>query len=95
MLVLILFALSIVVHETLTFPLQLQGEAREILTGLLQKDPSKRIGSQGANEIRRHRFFKDLDWSKVEKREIEPRFRPSVQSKFLICCAVIRTPNLI
>lgn len=69
-----------IVSEQLTFPPGLVGEARRILTGLLQKDPAMRLGSRGAEEIRRHLFFHGLDWNALENRRIQPPFRPSVES---------------
>lgn len=50
---------------------------------MLQKEPSKRLGSgaNGADEIRRHRWFKGINWKKLERREIEPSFKPIVGGK--------------
>jgi len=52
------------------------------LTGLLTRDPQKRLGSgaDGAAAIKKHPFFGDLDWEKLEKKEIEPPFKPGVKS---------------
>lgn len=71
-----------VVSEELTFPPNLVGEARRILTSLLQKNPAQRLGSHGAEEIRRHLFFHGLDWNALANRRIMPPFRPSVESEF-------------
>lgn len=50
---------------------------------LLQKDPSKRLGSgpNGENKIRSHRWFKCINWKKLENREIQPSFKPVVGGK--------------
>ena len=50
---------------------------------LLQKDPSKRLGSgaNGGDEIRSHRWFKGINWKKLERREIQPSFKPVVGGK--------------
>ncbi|KAM0754307.1 AGC/Akt protein kinase [Meredithblackwellia eburnea MCA 4105] len=69
-----------IVGEELTFPPGLVGEARRILTGLLQKNPANRLGARGAEEIRRHLFFHGLDWDALATRRIQPPFRPSVES---------------
>ena len=35
------------------------------MTGLLQRDPSKRLGANGGEEIKRHPFFaKYIDWNR-------------------------------
>lgn len=55
--------------------------ARDICTSLLQKDPAQRLGAKGAEDIRRHFFFHKIDWDKLERREVEPEWRPSVASE--------------
>lgn len=49
---------------------------------LLEKDHTKRIGSQysPAGDIVEHIFFRPIDWNLLEKRQIEPPFRPQVVS---------------
>ncbi|XWS09520.1 hypothetical protein CRYUN_Cryun40dG0091600 [Craigia yunnanensis] len=56
----------------------------EMLTGkLLNKEASKRLGSgpTGSEEIKRHKWFKPINWKKLEAREIQPCFRPEVAGK--------------
>jgi hypothetical protein len=40
----------------------------------LKKKPIERLGSKGADEIKKHDFFKDIDFVKLLKKEIEPPF---------------------
>ncbi|XP_028075502.1 serine/threonine-protein kinase AtPK2/AtPK19-like isoform X3 [Camellia sinensis] len=59
----------------------------EMLTGkLLQKDPSKRLGSgpKGSKEVKRHKWFKPINWKKLDAREIQPSFRPEVAGQHCI-----------
>ena len=53
-------------------------EAKSLLTGLLEKDPSKRLGatSEDALEIKRHPWFCKTDWDAIMKKSINPPFRP-------------------
>lgn len=53
------------------------------LLQLLQKDPSKRLGSgpTGANEIKSHKWFRPINWKKLEARELQPKFKPDVSGK--------------
>lgn len=54
-----------ILHDPLRFPDEMGPEARSIMTGLLQRDPTKRLGSSGAEEIKRHPFFsKHINWPK-------------------------------
>ncbi|KAI5479424.1 hypothetical protein MNV49_003568 [Pseudohyphozyma bogoriensis] len=69
-----------IVGEELKFPQGLAGEAKRICTALLQKNPEKRLGKNGAEEIRRHLFFHGLDWQALSTRRLQPPFRPNVES---------------
>ncbi|KRX00024.1 Protein kinase-like domain [Pseudocohnilembus persalinus] len=53
-------------------------EARSIIGGLLKKDPEQRLGSKGAQEVKNHPFFKEIDWDKLNKKQYEPPFKPRV-----------------
>lgn len=50
---------------------------------LLQKDPSKRLGNgpTGSNDIKQHKWFKGINWRKLELREVTPKFLPAVSGK--------------
>jgi len=45
---------------------------------LLQKDVTKRLGV--ASNIKDHSFFASIDFDRLEKRQIEPPFKPKVVS---------------
>ena len=54
-------------------------DAKNIIVNLLNRNPSKRLGAgqDGADEIKRHPFFADIDWDKVGNRQMQvppPRF---------------------
>ncbi|GMI90511.1 ARABIDOPSIS THALIANA PROTEIN KINASE 2, ARABIDOPSIS THALIANA SERINE/THREONINE PROTEIN KINASE 2 [Hibiscus trionum] len=69
-----------IIKERIKLPAFLSSEAHSILKGLLQKETSKRLGSGqgGSEEIKRHRWFKSINWRKLEAREIRPSFLPQV-----------------
>lgn len=58
-------------------------EARDLIRGLLQREPSNRLGSRngGINDIKNHPFFRGIDWEKMEKMDIDPPFKPKVDSE--------------
>lgn len=70
-----------ILNGELRFPSFISAEAQSLLEGLLTRDPEKRLGSgpEGTNEVKRHPFFKDIDWAKLEKKEIEAPFKPKVK----------------
>uniref|UniRef100_A0A0E0GYU2 non-specific serine/threonine protein kinase n=1 Tax=Oryza nivara TaxID=4536 RepID=A0A0E0GYU2_ORYNI len=54
-----------ILHKDLTFPssIPVSLAAKQLIHGLLQRDPSNRIGSNaGANDIKQHSFFQDINW---------------------------------
>eukprot|EP00123_Amoebidium_parasiticum_P001658 comp12819_c0_seq1/m.7967 comp12819_c0_seq1/g.7967 ORF comp12819_c0_seq1/g.7967 comp12819_c0_seq1/m.7967 type:complete len:530 (-) comp12819_c0_seq1:787-2376(-) len=63
------------------FPPYISEVARNCIKGFLERDPTKRLGckAEGAWEIRRHDFFKGLEWSRLEKRKIQPPLVPPVK----------------
>ncbi|XP_020267275.1 serine/threonine-protein kinase AtPK2/AtPK19-like isoform X2 [Asparagus officinalis] len=76
-----------IVKDKLKLPAYLTSEAHSLLKGLLQKEASKRLGGgpAGSNEIKNHKWFKLINWRKLEAREIQPSFKPNVAGK--ICVA--------
>ncbi|KAI5713253.1 hypothetical protein M8J76_001289 [Diaphorina citri] len=68
-------------NERPRFPQFLSVEAKNILVHLLDKDTTKRLGSTQCNsgdDVVAHEYFRGLDWQALEKRELEPPFRPRV-----------------
>nr|AML76618.1 putative LOV domain-containing protein [Polypodium glycyrrhiza] len=54
-----------VLHKDLTFPSSIPASlaARQLINGLLHRDPANRLGSaSGAHEIKQHAFFRGLNW---------------------------------
>ena len=48
----------------------------DIVKKLLDKDPTKRLGSKNDVEILSHPFFSDLDLIALNDRKIVPSFKP-------------------
>ena len=53
----------------------------DLINRLLAKNPSERLGSKGASEIKEHKFFSDFKWRRLEKKEMKPPFIPNVISE--------------
>lgn len=73
-----------ILTEPLTFPSDeriMPRAARELLKGLLERDPNKRLGKEGAWKIKEDPFFADIDWRKLLNRRYDPMFKPSVVSR--------------
>ncbi|XP_069569067.1 protein kinase C delta type-like [Brachyistius frenatus] len=60
------------------YPRWITKEAKNLLELLFERDPSRRLGVVG--DIRAHPFFKTINWTALEKREVDPPFKPKVKS---------------
>ena len=70
-----------ILQNPLVFGDEIGSQARSILTGLLTRDPTRRLGVNGADEIKKHPFFaKNIDFDKLVQKKIQPPFKPSVAS---------------
>lgn len=70
-----------IVKSKLSMPYFLGPDAKDLLTRLLRKDPSKRLGGTMPKDmaiIKKHRFFRKIDWVKLERREVQPPIVPLV-----------------
>lgn len=67
-----------ILRAKLSFPSHVSPAAVSFLSGLIERDVKKRLGSSGtdAEDLKSHPFFDGLDWEKVFNKEIEPVFRP-------------------
>ncbi|XP_034673486.1 serine/threonine-protein kinase AtPK2/AtPK19-like [Vitis riparia] len=72
-----------IIKEKVKLPSYLSSEAHSLLKGLLQKEPSRRLGSgpTGGDEIQNHKWFRSINWKKLEARELQPKFKPDVSGK--------------
>lgn len=72
-----------ILQDPLRFGDEVSRDARSILTLLLNRDPSKRLGTggNGANDIKSHDFFaKHVDWNRLMAKKVQPPFKPAVVS---------------
>jgi len=72
-----------ILNGELRFPSYVTGDAQHLLEGLLTREVDKRLGSgsSGSQDVMNHPFFKDIDWKKLEHKELEPPFKPKVKSE--------------
>ncbi|RKP09853.1 kinase-like domain-containing protein, partial [Thamnocephalis sphaerospora] len=69
-----------ILHERVRFPSFVGKAARALITGLLERNPNLRLGSRGAEEVKRQPYFKNIDWGKVYRKEYPTPFNPDVTS---------------
>lgn len=68
-------------HEQAYYPRFITKEALGLLKLLLEKSPEKRLGMPEceAGDICEQPFYKPIDWEKLERKELQPPFRPKVK----------------
>ncbi|KAI7900986.1 kinase-like domain-containing protein [Cokeromyces recurvatus] len=71
-----------ILQEPLRFPDDMSESAQDLLIKLLARDPNRRLGNRGTDEIRNHSFFRSIDWVKLMRKEIQPPFKPTVKSAY-------------
>ncbi|RKF58224.1 Serine/threonine-protein kinase psk1 [Erysiphe neolycopersici] len=70
-----------ILKQKLHMPHYLSPDAKDLITRLLRKEPSKRLGAnmpKDINTIRKHRFFRKIDWKLLEERKVLPPIRPVI-----------------
>ncbi|XP_028409048.1 RAC-alpha serine/threonine-protein kinase-like [Dendronephthya gigantea] len=72
---------ELILTEDVKFPQRLSDLAKAVLSGLLEKNPKKRLGGDisDANQIKRHPFFSDVVWDDVLNKKVKPPYVPSIK----------------
>lgn len=64
-----------ILSQSIAMPENISVNCQDLITQLLKRTPSDRLGyNKGAEEIKQHPFFHDVDWKKVYLKEIAPPF---------------------
>ncbi|CAG8971647.1 hypothetical protein HYALB_00003115 [Hymenoscyphus albidus] len=70
-----------IVKKKLAMPYYMGKDAKDLLTRLLRKDPNKRLGACMPKDlltIKKHRFFRKIDWKALARREVEAPIQPLI-----------------
>ena len=57
-------------------------DAKDLISQLVQLDPTKRIGAgpNGFENLKKHKYFEEINWDDLENKKIEPPFIPELES---------------
>ncbi|CAB4257133.1 similar to Saccharomyces cerevisiae YMR104C YPK2 Protein kinase with similarity to serine/threonine protein kinase Ypk1p [Maudiozyma barnettii] len=69
-----------ILQEPLRFPDGFDRDAKDLLIGLLSRDPTRRLGRNGADEIKNHPFFSQLSWKRLWMKGYIPPYKPHVSN---------------
>jgi len=68
-------------HGVLRFPPFLSEPCKALIVALLNRDPKKRLGSKAdIDDLKAHPFFKDIQFEKMMKKEIDPPYKPKIKA---------------
>ncbi|KAF7816574.1 serine/threonine-protein kinase AtPK2/AtPK19-like [Senna tora] len=82
-----------IIKDKIRLPAFLSSEAHSLLKG---KEASKRLGCgpSGSEMIKNHKWFKSINWKKLEAREVRPSFVPEVAGKHCVANFEDRWTNM-
>ena len=73
--------LKAILEDSVTFKSNVSPDAQDLIKSLLEANPDKRLGSSGVSEIKKHPFFKGINWSDIYTKQVRPPFVPLVRSE--------------
>ena len=76
---------ELITKGELRFPkkFKVSDEAKDFLSKLLVKNQKERLGKNGGfDEIKKHPFFRDIDFKALEEKKIEAPFKPVLEDSF-------------
>ncbi|KAL7994375.1 putative rho-associated protein kinase [Plasmopara halstedii] len=74
-----------ILYQSVRYPNNMSSELKSLLVALLVKRQEDRLGySSGVAEVKRHKFFKGIDWDQVLKRQLTPPLLPGPSGENLV-----------
>ncbi|KAI8820721.1 kinase-like domain-containing protein [Fimicolochytrium jonesii] len=73
-----------ILHRKVVWPRYMTAHARDLCHRLLQKNPAKRLGCDalgGVAGVKRHAFFRGIDWERLARLEVEPPIVPRLEGE--------------
>ena len=67
-----------ILQEDPYVPQEVSPLAQHFIRSLLLKDPVRRLGAQGAAEVKNHPWFAQLDWDQLFAKQVSPPFIPNL-----------------
>ncbi|KAJ2665772.1 Serine/threonine kinase [Coemansia sp. RSA 1199] len=73
-----------ILEDEILYPVRMSRDSVFICQALLEKDPSKRLGSgpNDAEDIMKHSFFAGVNWDDVLNKKISPLYVPEIRGRF-------------
>ena len=65
-------------NPVVTYPNDISYESVDFFKKIFVANPKKRLGTNGAQEIRNHPFFSDINWNDILNQKVKPPFMPRI-----------------
>lgn len=71
---------DLILNQEVKYPSTLTPTGKSILMGLLNKNPSHRLGgsTRGATDVKNHTFFGGMNWQDMYEKKVKPPFVPHI-----------------
>ncbi|KAJ3401844.1 hypothetical protein CcCBS67573_g05506 [Chytriomyces confervae] len=75
--------LEAILSDTIDYPSNMPKETLNLIQGLLNKDPKRRLGGGrlDAEEVKRHPYFAGVDWDAFMERSVGPPWKPIIKNE--------------
>mmetsp|Transcript_5153 Transcript_5153/g.4372 ORF Transcript_5153/g.4372 Transcript_5153/m.4372 type:complete len:90 (-) Transcript_5153:37-306(-) len=57
-------------------------DGKDFILKLLNKSEEERMGTNGVEEIKNHKWFADINWEDLSKKKVTPPFKPKLESQY-------------
>lgn len=77
-----------IIRKPVVYPQRLTQSCEDLIASLLRKNFQKRLGSgpDGAAHVKRHPWFKSINWAQLEKLKLKSPYVPKIKSREDISC---------
>ncbi|XP_073705520.1 serine/threonine-protein kinase N2 [Garra rufa] len=71
-----------IVNDEVRYPRFLSTEAISVMRRLLRRNPERRLGAgeRDAEDVKKHLFFRNIEWDGLLAKKVKPPFVPTIQS---------------
>jgi len=71
-------------EKEIVFPakVNISADGKDFITKLLKKKPEERLGFKGAQEIKAHKWFSNVNWNLLGEKKVTPPFKPKVTGDY-------------
>ncbi|KAG0021733.1 hypothetical protein BGZ80_001799 [Entomortierella chlamydospora] len=70
-----------VLEDDLEFFMEIEQDAADFISGLLERNPDNRLGSGGACDVKSHPYFSSIDWDVAMQRKLPCPYIPELVSE--------------